>query len=456
MKIDYFLRLSRLGAAFFVGLGVLMPVWARAVEPAVIDLALVSRLKGKILLQVEAHGEAWYVHPLDGLRYYMRDGAVAYQMMRSFGLGITDADLAKIPLVAETTEMKNSTGLCGLNALANRLRGRILLQVQQRGEAWYVDTVKCRRIYMKDGAAAYSIMRFLSLGITNADLEKLPGGTIEIEFLPPPPPAPEPAPAPAPSPEPTPDSNKPIARTSGNIQVNGESPEAVLDGRNSSDPQGDSLTYQWTFVSGPISAVLQNANSAQVVLRIPKDFRFKDFYAQPGQYLIQLIVSDGINQSDPTFVTVTVDPFTSFEKIMLNRMNVLRAAEGEAGAVPLALNEKLTAAARKYARYMRDNNWFEHDDREGRSFADRIAAEGYNYRTVGENIGVVKSSIDDLVLDAEAVDFMFQGWKNSPSHYVNMISADFLEAGFGFSLGPVNDPEFPFQYYATQEFGKAL
>ena len=54
---------------------------------------LSEQLKGRILLQVEEHGEAWYIHPDEGLRYYMRDGAVAYEMMRSFGLGITDSDL---------------------------------------------------------------------------------------------------------------------------------------------------------------------------------------------------------------------------------------------------------------------------------------------------------------------------------------------------------------------------
>jgi hypothetical protein len=94
-------------------------------------------------------------------------------MMRNFGLGISDKDLASIP-EAETTEgMKVAVSACDANAAANRLKGRILLQVQAHGEAWYVDPVKCRRIYMKDGAAAYGIMRFLGLGITNTDLESI-------------------------------------------------------------------------------------------------------------------------------------------------------------------------------------------------------------------------------------------------------------------------------------------
>lgn len=140
----------------------------------VTDQGLSERLSGYILLQVEEHGEAWYVNPEDGLRHYMKDGEVAYQMMRDFGLGITDADLETIPLVSSTTEMNDSSAICNSNSLANRLKGRILLQVEQLGEAWYIYPEKCRRIYMKNGEAAYTIMRFLGLGISNIDITKIP------------------------------------------------------------------------------------------------------------------------------------------------------------------------------------------------------------------------------------------------------------------------------------------
>jgi len=59
------------------------------------------------------------------------------------------------------------------NNLVNSVYGRILLQVESRGEAWYVNPVDGKRYYMKDGFAAYQIMRYLSLGITNSDLNKI-------------------------------------------------------------------------------------------------------------------------------------------------------------------------------------------------------------------------------------------------------------------------------------------
>src|SRR3989339_792651 len=56
-----------------------------------------QRLSGKILLQVEQHGEAWYVNPDDGKRYFLGRPADAFQIMRTMGLGISDDDLYKIP-----------------------------------------------------------------------------------------------------------------------------------------------------------------------------------------------------------------------------------------------------------------------------------------------------------------------------------------------------------------------
>lgn len=153
----------------------------------------------------------------------MKDGIVAYDMMREFGLGITNADLLKIPVGLEPrfpdadsdsdglpdkleeglqtdpfdkdtdndgvsdadevlTRNTSPTGpgkLFYISTLRERLKGRILLQVESRGEAWYVHPQDKKRYYMKDGDAAYQIMRFLSLGINNSDLQKIPVATIE-------------------------------------------------------------------------------------------------------------------------------------------------------------------------------------------------------------------------------------------------------------------------------------
>lgn len=142
--------------------------------PSDLDAELQDRMLGRILLQVESRGEAWYVSPTDKLRHYMPDGASAYQMMREMSLGITNTNLAEIPSVADADAMLVAPSVCAANALANQLRGKILLQVESHGEAWYVHPDACRRVYLADGDAAYSVMRLLSLGISNANLRKVP------------------------------------------------------------------------------------------------------------------------------------------------------------------------------------------------------------------------------------------------------------------------------------------
>lgn len=122
-------------------------------------VALVNRLKGYILLQVESHGEAWYLDPIGERRHYMRNGYAAFTIMRNFGLGITNANLDKLKK--------------GDWSLVNRLRGRIVLQVEENGEAYYIHPKDGSVHYLKNGDEAYKIMRELSLGITNANLEMI-------------------------------------------------------------------------------------------------------------------------------------------------------------------------------------------------------------------------------------------------------------------------------------------
>jgi hypothetical protein len=93
--------------------------------------------------------------------------------MRFSGLGITSADLAKVPVGDIASGVSNAKAVYD-SALAKNVSGQILLDVQNHGEAWYVNPVDGKRYYMKDGAAAYQIMRNLSLGINNDNLNKIP------------------------------------------------------------------------------------------------------------------------------------------------------------------------------------------------------------------------------------------------------------------------------------------
>jgi uncharacterized protein YkwD/uncharacterized protein YgiM (DUF1202 family) len=160
-----------------VGKGTAAPMPAPAATGTTTSSSLVSTLKGRILLQVQQHGEAWYLNPADGKRYYMKDGPTAYEMMRKFGLGISSANFAKL--------------VAGDATLKAQLKGKIVLEVERHGEAHYILPTDGSINYLRDGAAAYQIMRELSLGITDADLAKIPASEfVPIASTTPAPPAP--------------------------------------------------------------------------------------------------------------------------------------------------------------------------------------------------------------------------------------------------------------------------
>ncbi len=73
--------------------------------------------------------------------------------------------------------------------------------------------------------------------------------------------------------------------------------QVTLNGAGSSDPNGDSLSYQWQQVSGP-SVTLTNANSANPSFAAPTNL------AQDVTLSFQLVVSDGQFSSLPDAVSV--------------------------------------------------------------------------------------------------------------------------------------------------------
>ncbi len=57
-----------------------------------------ARLRGLILLDVEKNGEAYYIYPQNGKKYYLGRPADAFRIMSQLGQGISNADLINIPV----------------------------------------------------------------------------------------------------------------------------------------------------------------------------------------------------------------------------------------------------------------------------------------------------------------------------------------------------------------------
>lgn len=116
---------------------------------------------GYILLQVEAHGEAWYVYPSTGKSYYLGRPADAFAIMRKLALG------AKHDFITST------------NIFPERLSGMILLDVEANGEAYYIYPKDQRKYYLGRPADAFRIMRELGQGISNEGLANIPIGELD-------------------------------------------------------------------------------------------------------------------------------------------------------------------------------------------------------------------------------------------------------------------------------------
>lgn len=171
-----------------------------------------TQLSGRILLQVEGNGEAWYVNPTDLMRYYLGRPDDAFKIMRDLGVGISNVDLKRIPVGldhikgidsdndglndrledalgtrsdqadsdsdgwSDLTELKTGnnplgSGLLPISqAFTSQHLGKIFLQIENKGEAWYVNPENGHRYFLGLPDDAFNLMRTFGLGITNNDL----------------------------------------------------------------------------------------------------------------------------------------------------------------------------------------------------------------------------------------------------------------------------------------------
>lgn len=136
----------------YFGLGALLFISLLIGGGVVHAKSIAENLKGKILLQVEENGEAWYVYPNDLSRYYLGRPADAFQIMKELGLGATHAFITSHLIFPSSVV------------------GKILIDVEDAGKAYYIYPVDKKAYYLGKPDDAFQIMRDLGLGISNANL----------------------------------------------------------------------------------------------------------------------------------------------------------------------------------------------------------------------------------------------------------------------------------------------
>lgn len=132
--------------------------------------------------------------------------------------------------------------------------------------------------------------------------------------------------------------------------------------------------------------------------------------------------ADGVNwcPASPERLALTAN-----EQEMLKLHNQARSQNG-VGA--LCVDSRLVKAARLHAQDMVENDYFSHTSQDGRTAGDRISAQGYKWRTYGENIASGSGSYG-------MPQNVFDRWMNSEGHRSNILSSNFKDVGIGEAIG---------------------
>lgn len=113
----------------------------------------------------------------------------------------------------------------------------------------------------------------------------------------------------------------------------------------------------------------------------------------------------------------------------------------------VAVEPRLTRAARAYAQFLASRGLFSHTA-DGRQPHQRVEAAGYTYCETAENLALHQDSrgFEAPNLARKAVE----GWMNSPGHRRNLLNDGVTEIGVAVAKAPDHDPK----YIAVQLFGR--
>lgn len=182
---------------------------------AISDAKLYAKYKGRLIMAVENAGEAYYVSPLRPVLYYLGNMDTALRVLQAQGIGVSNANIARVKVgvldmygldsdsdglsnnfeVAIGTNVRNFNTdgdvysdyteiINGYNPLSlgrlpisakytSTLKGRVLLQTQRSGEAWYVNPTDGKRYYLATKYDANDLIRRLAVGISNDGFAKM-------------------------------------------------------------------------------------------------------------------------------------------------------------------------------------------------------------------------------------------------------------------------------------------
>lgn len=139
-------------------------------------------------------------------------------------------------------------------------------------------------------------------------------------------------------------------------------------------------------------------------------------------------------------------PLLTTENVAEQVLYLVNVERLKAGCAIVTFDPRLSAAARSHSDDMAVNNFFSHQGSNGSQVWDRAEAEGYQWRTIGENIAAGQTSPDQVMA----------AWMSSSGHRANILDCDYTHMGLGYVYQADDQPlpgrSFPFFHYWTQVF----
>lgn len=118
-----------------------------------------------------------------------------------------------------------------------------------------------------------------------------------------------------------------------------------------------------------------------------------------------------------------------FSDMIYLELSVINRFRAEKGIAPLKLSDELTQIACARAEEIAWSGKHSHTRPNGKKFSSLLKDAGITEGIAGENIGWGYETVDDVC----------EAWKNSESHYENIMNPDFVEIGIGIAADP--DPD---------------
>lgn len=129
-------------------------------------------------------------------------------------------------------------------------------------------------------------------------------------------------------------------------------------------------------------------------------------------------------EPDDVIVPLAPDEFNTPSADINSDFNTLiNGARLASDVGPLSFDARLGSAAQDYAELMLERNHFGHIGPDGSVFTARVAATGYDFTSLRENIAAGQQSVGSV----------FTAWQGSDGHRENNLAGDVDDFGLGFA-----------------------